>query len=165
ADPNPLTTGTLSNFVAADGVSAVYSRTAGEDVAGSPYTISTTLNPLSALDNYIITYKTTAFTLHPTATTSTIVAPMFKNQTTLNVGVNVTNNDSSPTPTGQVSLTAYDSQTNTTQILASQTLVNGSASFVITGLTDGSYQLSTIYTADTTNFKGTSATWTTTVDT
>ena len=33
---DPALTGTLSGFLAADGVTATYSRTAGETVAGSP---------------------------------------------------------------------------------------------------------------------------------
>src|SRR5204863_8184633 len=43
-DADPAFTGTLTGFVAADGVTAMYSRTTGETVAGSPYTISATLN-------------------------------------------------------------------------------------------------------------------------
>src|SRR5881396_3861670 len=39
ADPSPLTTGTLTGFLAADGVTASYSRTTGETVGGSLYTI------------------------------------------------------------------------------------------------------------------------------
>ena len=42
-DPNPLTTGSGSNFIANDGVSATYSRAAGETVAGNPYHITATL--------------------------------------------------------------------------------------------------------------------------
>src|SRR5207245_1061460 len=60
---DPALTGTLSGFLAADGVSATYSRAAGETVAGSPYTISATLSPASALGNYNITYNTAAFTI------------------------------------------------------------------------------------------------------
>src|SRR5216117_1371500 len=52
ADPSPLTTGTLTGFLAADGVTASYSRTAGETVGGSPYTISATLSPAGVLGNY-----------------------------------------------------------------------------------------------------------------
>src|SRR5205823_8493157 len=54
---DPAFTGTLAGFVAADGVSATYSRTAGETVAGSPYTISATLGPAGVLGNYIRTAK------------------------------------------------------------------------------------------------------------
>src|SRR5207253_1072473 len=43
-DTDPALTGTLSGFLAADGVTATYSRTAGETVTG-PYTISATLSP------------------------------------------------------------------------------------------------------------------------
>src|SRR5262249_34603082 len=39
-EADPTLTGTLNGFLAADGVTATYSRTAGETVAGSPYTIS-----------------------------------------------------------------------------------------------------------------------------
>src|SRR5262249_58689155 len=56
-------TGTLSGFLAADGVTASYSRTAGEMVAGSPYTISATLSPPGALGHSTITYNTANFTI------------------------------------------------------------------------------------------------------
>src|SRR5207253_5447500 len=42
-DPNPLTSGS-GDFLAADNVTATYSRAAGETVAGSPYHITATLN-------------------------------------------------------------------------------------------------------------------------
>src|SRR5439155_507639 len=44
-DSDPALTGALSGFLAADGVSATYSRTAGETVLGGPYTISAVLSP------------------------------------------------------------------------------------------------------------------------
>src|SRR5439155_21219069 len=54
ADPSPLTTGSGSGFVAADCVSASYSRAPGETVAGSPYHITATLSATvaGALGNY-----------------------------------------------------------------------------------------------------------------
>src|SRR5206468_2280843 len=57
AEPSPLTTGSGSGFVAADGVSASYSRASGETVAGSPYHITATLSATvaGALGNYDIT--------------------------------------------------------------------------------------------------------------
>ena len=55
--------GTLSGFLDADGVTAVYSRTAGETVAGSPYTISAALAPAAVLGNYAIAYNTAPFTI------------------------------------------------------------------------------------------------------
>ena len=61
--PDPALTGTLTNFVAADNVTATYTRTAGETVAGSPYTISATLSPAGVLGNYNITYNTANFTI------------------------------------------------------------------------------------------------------
>ena len=60
---DPALSGTLSGFLAADGVTASYSRTAGETVAGGPYTISATLSPAAVLANYIVTSNTAAFTI------------------------------------------------------------------------------------------------------
>src|SRR4029077_18999838 len=59
---DPAFTGTLSGFLASDGITATYSRTAGESVGGSPYAISATLAPPAALANYNVTYNTGAFT-------------------------------------------------------------------------------------------------------
>ena len=44
-------------------MTASYSRTVGETVAGGPYTISATLSPAAALDNYTVTYNTASFTI------------------------------------------------------------------------------------------------------
>ena len=60
---DPALTGTLAGFLVADGVTASYSRTAGETVAGGPYTISATLSPAAALDNYTVTYNSATFTI------------------------------------------------------------------------------------------------------
>src|SRR5246127_2711631 len=62
-DVDPALTGTLAGFLAADAVTATYSRTPGETVAGSPYTISATLSPAGVLGNYQITYNTVEFTI------------------------------------------------------------------------------------------------------
>jgi hypothetical protein len=61
---DPALTGTLSGFLAADGVTASYSRTAGETVAGGPYSITAVLSPAAVLNNYTITYNTAAFTIN-----------------------------------------------------------------------------------------------------
>src|SRR5882724_3237929 len=65
-DPAPLTTGSGSNFVAGDSVTATYSRVAGEDGSPPTYHISATLSatPLTALDNYIITNAGAEFTIN-----------------------------------------------------------------------------------------------------
>ena len=68
---DPALTGTLSGFLAADGVTATYSRTAGETVMGGPYTISATLSPAGVLGNYNITYNTATFTITPAAASVT----------------------------------------------------------------------------------------------
>jgi len=62
---DPALGGTLSGFLSADGVTATYSRTAGETVAGGPYTISATLSPAGVLGNYNITYNTANFAISP----------------------------------------------------------------------------------------------------
>jgi Big-like domain-containing protein/MBG domain-containing protein/Kelch motif protein/galactose oxidase-like protein len=71
-DIDPTFTGTLVGFLAADGVTATYSRTAGENVAGSPYIISATLSPASVLSNYNITYNTANFTINKANATCSI---------------------------------------------------------------------------------------------
>jgi hypothetical protein len=63
SDPSPLTTGSGSGFLAADGVSASYSRAAGETVAGGPYHITATLSPAGVLDNYNITNAGASFSI------------------------------------------------------------------------------------------------------
>src|SRR5947199_10873850 len=60
---DPALSGMLAGFVAADNVTATYTRTAGETVAGSPYTISPTLSPANVLGNYNITSNTALFTI------------------------------------------------------------------------------------------------------
>src|SRR5205823_3100947 len=70
-DADPTLTGTLSGFLAGDGVTATYSRAAGETVAGSPYTISATLSPPGVLGNYQITYNTASFTIDKKAASVT----------------------------------------------------------------------------------------------
>jgi hypothetical protein len=73
-DPDPAFTGTLSGFLAADGVTATYSRTAGETVLGSPYTISANLSPAGVLGNYDVTYNTASFTINKKAASVSAVA-------------------------------------------------------------------------------------------
>ena len=68
---DPALTGTLVGFLAADSVTATFSRTAGSTVAGSPYTISATLSPSGVLGNYTITYNTANFTITPKAASVT----------------------------------------------------------------------------------------------
>src|SRR5207247_3864922 len=65
ADPNPLTTGSGSGFLAADNVTATYSRDPGETVSGGPYHITATLSPSGVLGNYNITNAGANFTINP----------------------------------------------------------------------------------------------------
>ena len=68
---DPALTGTLTGFLAADGVTATYSRTTGETVAGGPYAISAVLSPAGVLTNYTITYNTAVFAITPKAASVT----------------------------------------------------------------------------------------------
>jgi hypothetical protein len=74
ADPIPLTTGSGSNFVAADNVTATYARAAGETVLGGPYHITATLAPAAALPNYNITNAGASFTINVKAVTPSVTA-------------------------------------------------------------------------------------------
>src|SRR5207248_1097235 len=70
-DPDPLTTGS-GDFLAADNVTATYSRVGGESVAGSPYHITAMLHAgAGVLANYIITNQGAAFTINPRPATWT----------------------------------------------------------------------------------------------
>src|SRR5206468_87330 len=62
---DPTFTGTLSGFVAADGVTASYSRAAGETVAGGPYTISAALSASGVLGDYDTASTTASLTINP----------------------------------------------------------------------------------------------------
>ena len=99
--PDPTLTGTLTGFVPADNVTATYSRTAGESVAGSPYTISATLSPATVLPNYTITYNTATFGITTNTTTTALVtsAPtaVYGQQVTFTATVS-----GAGTPTGSV---------------------------------------------------------------
>jgi hypothetical protein len=69
---DPTLTGTLNGFLSNDNVHASFSRTAGETVAGGPYTISATLSPTGALNNYAITYNTASFAITKATPTVTV---------------------------------------------------------------------------------------------
>src|SRR5207244_1287177 len=76
-DPTPLTTGS-GTFLAADNVTATYSRAAGETVFGGPYHITATLSAATGvLSNYTITNKGAAFTI-PQAPLTIAVHPKSK---------------------------------------------------------------------------------------
>src|SRR5207249_3086354 len=69
---DPALSGALSGFLVADGVSASYSRTAGETVGSYP--IGATLAPAGVLSNYDITYNTAAFAITKKAASVTPAA-------------------------------------------------------------------------------------------
>jgi hypothetical protein len=75
ADPSPLTTGGGTGFLAADGVSATYSRPTGESVG--PYHITATLSSTvtGALGNYNITNAGGTFSILYAATGNCLGSP------------------------------------------------------------------------------------------
>src|SRR5436309_7352926 len=66
ADPSPLTTRNGSGFLVTDGVTATYSRVAGENASPPTYHITTTLSATvaGALNNYNITNDGAEFTIN-----------------------------------------------------------------------------------------------------
>src|ERR1041385_5649874 len=79
-DPTPLTTGSGSNFLPADGVTATYARVAGENASAPTYHVTATLSatPLSKLDNYTITNNGAEFTINKRALQVTATAGQSK---------------------------------------------------------------------------------------
>src|SRR5262249_9747321 len=111
---DPTLTGTLTGFLAADGVTATYSRTSGETVGGSPYTISATLSPASALGNYNVTHNPANFAIN---TASASVTPNAASKT---YGA------SDPTLTGTLTgFLASDGVTATFSRTAGETVAGG----------------------------------------
>src|SRR5205814_6801817 len=65
ADPNPLTTGSGSGFVAADNITATYTRASGESPSPPTYHITAMLNAAAGvLANYNITNAGAEFTIN-----------------------------------------------------------------------------------------------------
>src|SRR5207247_1683899 len=66
ADPSPLTTGSGSGLLVTDGVTATYSRVAGENASPPTYHITATLSASAAgaLNNYTITNSGAEFTIN-----------------------------------------------------------------------------------------------------
>jgi hypothetical protein len=63
SDPSPLTGGSGSNFVAGDGISAAYTRAAGESVGTYHITANLSSSVAGALNNYNITNTGATFTI------------------------------------------------------------------------------------------------------
>lgn len=153
--PDPTFTGTLTGFLASDNVTATYARTAGQTVAGSPYSISATLSPTGVLSNYAITYNKANFTITPANTTTTISnvspSPAPAGQP---VTVTVTVAPVAPgtgTPTGSV--TVNSSPAGATCTVAS---VSGTGSCMLTFTGSGPESLTATYTSGSLNFSGSS---------
>lgn len=70
ADPAPLTTGSGANFLAADNVTATYTRAAGESVG--TYQITANLSATGDLNNYTVTNAGASFTIIERTLTGTV---------------------------------------------------------------------------------------------
>src|SRR5439155_6741162 len=75
-DAHPPLSGSTSGFLAADGVTASYSRAAGETVGS--YTISPSPSPTLFRSNYDITYNTASFDITKKAASVTPAAGQHK---------------------------------------------------------------------------------------
>jgi hypothetical protein len=75
SDPVPLTTGSGSGFLVADGVTATYSRAFGEDVG--TYHITATLSASGLLTNYDITNSGATFTIEQRHTAIKYMGPTY----------------------------------------------------------------------------------------
>jgi sugar lactone lactonase YvrE len=145
---DPTMTGSLSGFLASDSVTASYTRTAGETVAGSPYTISATLSPAAALSNYDINYGTAAFAISKATTTATLQSstPVVMLMSSFTLTAKVTSANGAPT--GSVSFM------DGTTALGSGALDNtGTATLPVSTLHAGIHSLTAVYSGDS-NFSG-----------
>ena len=136
-------TGTLSGFLTVDGVSAEYSRMEGENVSGSPYTISAVLSPESVLGNYDITYNLGEFTISPA-------------DPDINVTGGIFTYDGNAHPATATAIGVFGET------------VSGSFSFTYNGGTEepvavGTYGVSAIFTSSDSNYNAGSGTATITI--
>src|SRR5207237_371721 len=113
-EPDGLTTGS-GDFLAADGVTATYSRAAGETVLGGPYHITATLAPAAMLTNYAITNTGASFTINARPATWTTNA----NSKTYGTS------DGNPLTTGSGDFLAADGVTATYSRAAGETVLGG----------------------------------------
>src|SRR2546425_7511131 len=114
SDLNPLTTGS-GDFLVADGVTATYSRAAGETVLGGPYHITATLAPAAVLTNYTITNTGADFTITARAATWTTTS----NSKTYG------DPDATPVTTGSGTFLVADAVTATYSRAAGETVLGG----------------------------------------
>src|SRR5437588_731470 len=115
ADPNPLTTGSGTNFIAADAVTASYSRATGETVTALGYHITATLSPAAVLGNYNITNAGATFTINARPATWT-TDPNSKTYG---------NNDPNPLTTGSGDFLAADNVAATYTRAAGESVAGG----------------------------------------
>lgn len=144
-NPVPLTTGSGGNFLANDGVSASYSRVAGETVGGSPYHISANLNSvvMGALNNYNLTNNGADFNILKAVTTTSLTSSL--NPSVFGQAITLTANvaSSNGTPTGTVQFFDYG------QSIGLATLSAGQASLTTAALAAGSHSITAVYSGNT----------------
>jgi hypothetical protein len=128
--PDPRFDGTLDGFVASDNVIANYSRTEGETVNGSPYTISAILSPVGILSNYNITYNTAEFIIDSVTIDASASSKPVALGETATLSATVVNESLVPVQNVEVTfvVTYYDENNS------EQTQFTGSASTDINGI-------------------------------
>ena len=151
ADPVPLTTGSGSNFVASDGVSATYSRASGEAAGTYHITASLTSTVAGALNNYAITNNGSTFTVNRANTSTALTNPTNPSVFGQSVTFTATVTAVAPgagTPTGTVQF--FDGVTS----LGSSAL-NGSgvATLSTSSLSVGGHSITAVYGSHS-NFNG-----------
>jgi 5-hydroxyisourate hydrolase-like protein (transthyretin family) len=151
---DPVLTGTLSGFLAGDGVTATYTRTPGETVAGSPYTISAALSPAGVLGTYQVAFKTAIFTI--TKGQTTVTAPTSSNaSTTFGDAVTFTASALAVSPSAGIPTGTITFNDNGVPIPGGTAVINatGQASVTVTGVNAGSRLITATYSGDS-NFFG-----------
>ena len=128
--PDPTFDGTLDGFVASDNVIANYSRTEGETVNGSPYTISAILSPVGILSNYNITYNTAEFIIDSVTIDASASSTPVALGETATLSATVVNESLVPVQNVEVTFVVTYYEENNSE----QTQFTGSASTDINGI-------------------------------
>src|SRR5204862_1477614 len=113
-----------------------YSRTAGETVAGSPYTISATLAPAGVLGNYTITSNTAAFMINkaPASVTAVANSKTYSNNPATDPVLATTNSGFVAADLGAAKITFSATRTSGETVAGSPYTITPAASDNTTGL-------------------------------
>jgi len=128
---DPAFSGTLTGFVATDGVTAAYTRAAGENVGVYPISATLSAAPAGALANYNITYNTANFTIAP-APQSITFGPLS------NLSIDDENRTVSLSATATSGLTVTFTAAGSCSVTGSTVSVTGEGACTITAQQPGS---------------------------